>query len=265
MELHVEVAGDGPPIVLLHGLTANHRYVVMGSRKLERSGYRVVSYDARGHGASPAAPDGRYDYEALADDLEAVLDAQAIDRAVLVGASMGAHTAVRFALRRPERVAGLVLVTPAFLPGHEDDSDSNARWDRLAAGMESGGADGFVAAYRFEDVPEQWRETVRKVTHQRLSVHDDRHAVAGALRGVPRSAPFGDLDELSAIAVPTVVVGDRDEADPGHPLAVAERYAAAIPGAELVVEDEGKSPIAWQGGQLSQVIIDLAERTETDR
>jgi len=59
MELHVEVAGDGPPIVLLHGLTANHRYVVMGSRKLERSGYRVVTYDARGQVASPAAPDDR--------------------------------------------------------------------------------------------------------------------------------------------------------------------------------------------------------------
>lgn len=265
MELHVEAVGEGPPIVLLHGLTASHRYVVMGSRKLERSGYRVVTYDARGHGASPAPADGRFDYDALADDLEAVLDAQGIDRAVLVGASMGAHTAIRFALRSPERVAGLVIVTPAFVPGNETDARSLERWDRLAAGMEAGGADGFVDAYRFDDVPESWRETVRKVTHQRLSVHDDPVAVAGALRGVPRSAPFTDFDELAAISAPTVVVGDRDEADPGHPLAVAERYAAAIPGAELVVEDEGKSPVAWQGGQLSQVIADLAERAEAVR
>jgi pimeloyl-ACP methyl ester carboxylesterase len=265
MELHVEVAGDGPPIVLLHGLTASHRYVVMGSRKLERSGYRVVTYDARGHGTSPAPADGRFDYDALADDLEAVLDAQGIERAVLAGASMGAHTALRFALRRPDRVAGLVLVTPAFVPGNETDPASLARWDRLAAGMEEGGAEGFVAAYRFDDVPESWRETVRKVTHQRLSVHDDQVAVAGALRGVPRSAPFSDFAELAAISAPTVVVGDRDEADPGHPLAVAERYAAAIPGAELVVEEEGKSPIAWQGGQLSQVIADLAGRAGVAR
>ncbi len=262
MELHVEVAGEGPPIVLLHGLTANHRYVVMGSRKLERSGYRVVTYDARGHGASPAADDGRYDYDALADDLEAVLDAQGIDRAVLAGASMGAHTAVRFALRRPDRVAGLVLVTPAFLPGNESEPAAHARWERLAAGMDSGGADGFVEAYRFDDVPDQWRETVRKVTHQRLSVHDDQRAVAAALRGVPRSAAFDEISELATITAPTVIVGDRDDADPGHPLAVAEQYAEAIPGAELVVEDPGSSPIAWQGGQLSQVIIDLAERAE---
>jgi hypothetical protein len=55
------------------------------------------------------------------------------------------------------------------------------------------------------------------------------------------------------------VVGSRDEADPGHPLAVGERYADAIPGAKLVVEQDG-SPIAWQGGALSRVLVELAER-----
>jgi hypothetical protein len=56
------------------------------------------------------------------------------------------------------------------------------------------------------------------------------------------------------------VVADRDEADPGHPLAIGEAYASAIPGAELLVEEEGKSPLAWQGSQLSKVIAGLAER-----
>jgi pimeloyl-ACP methyl ester carboxylesterase len=55
-DLHVEDTGEGAPVVLLHGLTATHRYVVMGSRALERSGHRVVAYDARGHGASAPAP-----------------------------------------------------------------------------------------------------------------------------------------------------------------------------------------------------------------
>ena len=50
-------ARPGPPIVLLHGLTATRRYVVMGSRTLQRAGYRVIAYDARGHGRSTAAPD----------------------------------------------------------------------------------------------------------------------------------------------------------------------------------------------------------------
>src|SRR5688500_19192284 len=66
--LALEEAGEGTPVVLLHGLTATRRYVVMGSRALERSGHRVVAYDARGHGRSaPApAPAGGYGYDALA-------------------------------------------------------------------------------------------------------------------------------------------------------------------------------------------------------
>src|SRR4051794_3969966 len=112
-----EEAGEGPPIVLLHGLTATRRYVVMGSKALERGGHRVVAYDARGHGRSRPAPEpGAYGYDDLADDLLAVLDDRGLDRAVLAGASMGAHTLVRFALERPERVAGLVIATPAFDP-----------------------------------------------------------------------------------------------------------------------------------------------------
>ena len=77
---------------------------------------------------------------------------------------------------------------------------------------------------------------------------------------MPRSRPFESWDELGEIAVPTVVVASRDEADPGHPYAIGERYAEAIPGAELRSEDPGSSPLAWQGGQLSKVIAALAER-----
>jgi len=52
VELHVEESAGGSPVVCLHGLTATHRYVLMGSRALERAGHRVVLYDARGHGES---------------------------------------------------------------------------------------------------------------------------------------------------------------------------------------------------------------------
>src|SRR5204862_2037133 len=88
-------AGEGTPVVLLHGLTATRRYVVMGSRALERGGHRVIAYDARGHGRSSPAPDpGAYTYEHLGQDLEAVLDQLGMERAVVAGASMGAHTAL---------------------------------------------------------------------------------------------------------------------------------------------------------------------------
>jgi 3-oxoadipate enol-lactonase len=261
-----ERAGEGTPVVLLHGLTATRRYVVMGSRSLERSGHSVLAYDARGHGASSPAPDASaYGYELLADDLAAVLDAAGIERAVLAGASMGAHTAVRFALTRPERVAALALITPSFDPESARDEDELARWDALAQGLREGGVDGFVRAYDLDAVPEAWRETVEKVLRQRLGAHEHPLAVADALEAVPRSRPFQRLDDLAAIGVPTVVIASRDEADPGHPLAVGERYAQKIPAARLVVEDAAppaRSPIAWQGGQLSRVIAEVAARAD---
>ena len=246
--------GDGSPVVLLHGLTATRRYVVMGSRALERSGHRVIAYDARAHGKSDGGDD--YSYERLANDLLAVLDDRGIDRAVLAGASMGAHTLTRFALEHPGRTAALVIMTPAYNPERDPGLE---RWDRLAEGLRSGGVEGFVEAYGTPKVPEKWHETINRVLHQRLSAHEHPEALADALSAVPRSRPFESWDELSAIEAPTVVVASRDEVDPEHPFAVGERYAQAIPGARLVTEDEGASPLAWQGAQVSKVIAEVAD------
>jgi pimeloyl-ACP methyl ester carboxylesterase len=259
VQLAVAEAGAGPPVVLLHGLTATRRYVVMGSRALERSGHRVISFDARGHGRSTPAPDpGAYTYDELGRDLEAVLDQLGTPRAVLAGASMGAHTLLWLALRESERVAGVVVITPGYDPESSDDPERLARWDALADGLEHGGVEGFVAAYGRPDVPEAWQETVLKVIRQRLSLHEHPGAVADALRAVPRSRPFGALEELGAITAPAAVVASGDEADPGHPQALAEAYAEAIPGARLITDEPGRSPIAWQGSQLSRVIAELA-------
>jgi pimeloyl-ACP methyl ester carboxylesterase len=226
----------------------------MGSTALERGGHRVISYDARGHGRSSPAP--AYDYPSLAADLIAVLDELEIDRAVLAGASMGAHTLLRAALDVPGRALGVVAITPAFDPAAEPGL---ARWDTLAAGLREGGVEGFVSAYRVEDeVPEAWQGTVRTVLRQRMALHEHPDAVADALQQIPRSRPFESLSELGALDVPAVVVASRDEADLGHPFAVGEAYAAAMPGARLVTEEPGKSPLAWQGGQLSRVIAELA-------
>ena len=259
-----EEAGEGVPVVLLHGLTATRRYVVMGSRALERSGHRVVAYDARGHGHSSPAPDpSAYTYPDLAADLLAVLDDRGIERAVLAGASMGAHTIVRLALDHGDRAAALVLATPAFTP--EGEHTDLARWDALSDGLRTGGVDGFVEAYGDPGVPERWRETVTKVIRQRLSLHEHPDAVADALHATPRSAPFDAWEELHELDIPTVVVASRDEADPGHPYSVGERYATEIPGAMLISEEPGESPLAWQGNRLSHVIAELAERAGARR
>jgi len=257
--LFVEEAGEGRPVLLLHGLTATRRYVVMGSRALERSGHRVLAIDARGHGRSAPAPTpDAYGYEALATDVLDVMDARGIGRAVLCGASMGAHTALRLTLEHPDRVAGLAVITPAYDEADHATPASLARWDALSDGLRAGGVGGFVAAYGEPAVPEELRATILTVLRQRLAAHEHPEAVADALRAVPRSAPFGAVTDLAAVDVPTVVVADRDASDPGHPLAVGEAYARTIPGARLVVEDEGHSPIAWQGGRLSRVIGELA-------
>jgi pimeloyl-ACP methyl ester carboxylesterase len=248
-----EEAGEGVPVVLLHGLTATRRYVVMGSKNLERGGHRVVLYDARGHGRSD--PAGAYGYGELADDLRAVLDDRGIDRAVLAGASMGAHTLIRFALEHPDRALALVVITPAFDPEAEQGYD---RWDALSRGLREGGVDGFLEAYGEPRVPESFRETVKTVLRQRLSAHEHPEAVADALEQVPRSRPFEAWESLAQLDLPVVVVASRDEADPEHPYAMGERYAEAIPRAELRSEEPGKSPLAWQGGQLSRVIAEQA-------
>jgi pimeloyl-ACP methyl ester carboxylesterase len=263
----VTLAGDedgegAPVVVLLHGLTATRRYVVMGSRALERGGHRVIAYDARGHGASSPAPEpAAYRYEDLASDLLAVLDARDVDRAVLAGASMGAHTIVRFALDHGDRVAGLVAITPAFDPDDTQDEERRlARWDALSKGLRQGGVEGFVDAFGVPNVPERWHDTVYKVLRQRLGAHEHPEAVADALRAVPRSRPFESWDELAEIDLPVAVVASRDEADPEHPFAVGERYAEALPRATLHTEEPGSSPMAWQGSQLSRVIAEIAER-----
>ena len=123
--------------------------------------------------------------------------------------------------------------------------------------------EGFVRAYDLDAVPAAWRDTVEKVLRQRLSAHRHPEAVADALEVVPFSARSSGSSELAQIGVPALVVASRDEADPGHPLAVGEAYARAIPHAQLLVEDAGppaQSPIAWQGGRLSHALIELARR-----
>ncbi len=252
-----ETAGEGPPVLLLHGLTATRRYVVHGSRAIERSGRRVIAYDARGHGESGrASGPERYAYDELVADAVAVLDAAGVERAALVGQSMGSATAVGLALDHPERVSALVLVTPAHLGAPSIDL---GRWDALADGLERGGPEGFLEAMGPPPVPERWADTVLTVIRQRLERHRDPAAVADALRGVPRSAAFDGLDALRGVRAPTLVVASRDEVDPDHPMAVAREYVARIPDVRMAVEEPGESPLAWRGGRLSEAVVDLLE------
>jgi 3-oxoadipate enol-lactonase len=250
-----ERAGEGSPVVLCHGITATRRYVLHGSRALERAGHTVVTYDARAHGESDPAAEGQgYGYPELVDDLEAVVAATVGDgRLVLGGHSMGAHTAVAYALRHPERLAGLVVIGPVYMGGAS--AEALAYWDGLAAALEAGGVDGFVEYVdRNQGADPAWRDAVRRFTRERMLQHRHLDALVDALREVPRSRPFETMAELESLEVPALVVASHDAADPGHPRHVAEAYAERLPRARLIGEDEGESPLAWQGGRLSREI-----------
>ena len=116
--------GDRLPLVLAHGLLMDHE---MFAPQVAAFGAdrRVVTWDERGHGLTETTPDD-FSYWDSADDLRGLLDALGIQRAVVGGMSQGGFVSLRFALRWPERVAGLVLIDsqagledPAVAPGYE--------------------------------------------------------------------------------------------------------------------------------------------------
>jgi len=255
--LEGETLGEGPPVVLLHGLSATRRNVVQGSRALVKRGYRLISYDARGHGQSSAAPS--YEYSDLVADLEAVLDELGLERTALVGSSMGAATALAFTLEHPERVPALVQITPAYTGYARTGDADGATWEKLAAALDEG-VDEFVRVAQPQGLPERWRDVAREASRQRMERHSDLSAVAQALREVSSSVAWKGLDVLSELDVPVLVVGSQDDSDWLHPLGVAEEYCRKLPNCELVVEDKGESPLAWQGARLSNAIADFLER-----
>jgi len=253
--LRGEATGEGPAVVLCHGITATRRQVLHGSKALPRVGYEAIVYDARGHGESDPAPVGEgYGYPELVADLERVVAERVGEgRFLLGGHSMGAHTAVGYALRHPERLAGLVVVGPSYAGAIEPES--LAYWDGLAAALESGGIAGFLVYLdEQQGIDPRWRDSVLRFTRDRLQAQEHPEALVQALREVPRSRPFGSMEELRRLDVPTLVVASNDDADPGHPYEVAASYAAALPQGELISEAPGESPLAWQGGKLSRAM-----------
>jgi pimeloyl-ACP methyl ester carboxylesterase len=257
--LRGEAAGEGPQIVLCHGITATRRYVVHGSRALERAGHEVITYDARGHGESDPAPAGQgYGYPELVADLERVVDARVgAGRFVLGGHSMGAHTAVAYALRHPRRLAGLVVIGPVYRGAISPDS--LAYWEGLADALAGGGVDEFVAYIGAnQGIDPAFRDSVLRFTRERMLLHRHPEALVEALRQVSGSRPFGSMADLERLELPALVVASNDDADPGHPFEAAAEYAERLPRARLVSEGEGESPLAWQGGKLSREIAAFA-------
>jgi pimeloyl-ACP methyl ester carboxylesterase len=109
LNIAISDAGDGPPVILLHGFACGKRMWLHQIRALKQR-FRVIAYDQRGHGFTDApATATRYSANLLARDLAGVLDALKIERAAIVGFSLGGGPALALAAGKPERVSHLVL------------------------------------------------------------------------------------------------------------------------------------------------------------
>ncbi|HXR61567.1 MAG TPA: alpha/beta hydrolase [Solirubrobacterales bacterium] len=227
LELAAWERGDpeAPPIVLMHGLTMTSLQAFAATSPILAGGFRAVGYDARGHGASDPAggPEG-YDYEALLEDLLAVMDSARVERAVVAGISMGAHTALRLCLEQPDRVVGAVAVSPAYDPRDHPGKENLAEAIALADGVRERGADGFAAATSHPaGLPRDAAtlSTAEVLTRRSFERHAHPAAIADALECSLRCRPFGSFEELAAIDIPTLVVATHDDLDRRHPLALA--------------------------------------------
>jgi len=211
--------GNGPPIVLLHPGVGDSRIWEPVLPALTAS-YRVIRYDARGFGRSPAP---RVKFSLLAD-LIAVIDRYRLDRVAIVGCSQGGGSALGLALRQPARVSALVLLCPGVpgFPWPEEPDELDAEYERALGAGDVDALAGLLqrvwaAAGPTPAVVEQLRSAARA------------EISAGDLQ--QQDPPV--FDRLGEISVPTsLLVGDADY----PPLIEANRQAAArIGGCELTV------------------------------
>jgi 3-oxoadipate enol-lactonase len=224
--LYAEVAGEGPAVVLVHEGICDSR---MWDREWQEwsPSFRLLRVDLRGFGNSPLEP-GPF---AQARDLIEALEAHGMERAALVGVSLGGRVALEVALARPELVSALVLVAPG-LPGHEWSQELRDAWAEEEAAFEAGDLDAAVEASlrtwvdgprrRPEDVDPQVRARVgemqRRAYELAVGVEDEEELLVDDL-----------AQKLGEIQVPTLVlVGEEDQPDM-H--AIAERLEREIPGA----------------------------------
>jgi pimeloyl-ACP methyl ester carboxylesterase len=233
IDLAYRIEGQGPPLVLIHGLACGRRMWLHQVRAL-RDAFTVITYDQRGHGRS-SAPASHQDYSGahLTQDLLALLDHLGIDRCHVVGFSLGGGPAIGAAISRPDRVSGLVLAGVGSGAGDVTLIPSLVRrWVGLA------GRDG-VEALADEMLRSEFFKTyagrsARARCHMRaLITATPLHGLVFTLTEVlgKRRSVFRMDATLKRIPVPTLVLrGERDNVC----RASSKVLASSIPGASYV-------------------------------
>jgi 2-succinyl-6-hydroxy-2,4-cyclohexadiene-1-carboxylate synthase len=243
MSLNVLTAGDGPPMLLLHGFTGVAR---SWSAQIEAwsADYRIIAPDLLGHGGSDAPADpAEYALERQAKMLAELLELLEAVPATVVGYSMGARLGLVLALEQPQAVARLVLESPtAGIAEPQARAERRKGDEDLADGIERDGIEAFVEWWEGlplfdtqKTVPTEIRERQRA---ERLG--QTATGLAASLRGAGQGAMSPQHDRLAHVTVPTLILAG--ELDP-RGLASAREVAAGIAGSRLeVFPDAGHTP-----------------------
>ncbi|MGH3014375.1 MAG: alpha/beta fold hydrolase [Gaiellaceae bacterium] len=244
------------PVVLLHAAVGDRR-LWDGQVGALAERHLVVRYDLRGYGESPL-PGGPFSY---VDDLAALLDHLGIERAAVVGNSFGGKIALEFALEHPGRTRALVLVASA-LGGHEPSAELEAFDEAEDALLDAGKLDEAVELNlrTWLDGPGRDAAPVLPAARELVAQGQRRafETMLAAYEGSPPPGPVRWTDppaatRLGEVAVPTLVVaGAHDVADF---VAIADRLAAGIPGARLVVLDTAHLPGLERPDELNPLLL----------
>ena len=236
--LHYRDWGDGAPLVFLSGWTLNADMWNYQCAPLAAAGLRCVAYDRRGHGRS-SDPGRGYDYDTLADDLEAVLAARDLARVTLVGHSFASGEIVRYLSRHgSRRVAGIVLVSPASTPYLLKTADNP---DGLDASLFEASIDEMLTS--FPDWISRRAEAYFSPGTSRTVIQWTADMMLGtsfcAAVQLPRVQMVTDFRrELAALDVPALVL--HGDCDASAPLEITGRpTAAALERATLKVYEGG--------------------------
>jgi len=242
VRIYYEDRGAGPAVLLTHGYTATLRMWDPQVAALADR-YRIICWDMRGHGASDSPDDpAAYSHEATVADMTAILDACAVERAVIGGLSLGGFMSLLFHLVHPERVRALMLFDTG--PGYKKD-DARAEWNRLAEGY----ALGFEA---------QGLAALGTGTEVRVATHRSAQGLAHAARGMLAQRDARVIESLPRIAVPTLLIAGSED----KPFLPAMDYLAAkIPGAtKLVIEGAGHASNLERPEAFNQAVASFLDR-----
>jgi 3-oxoadipate enol-lactonase len=245
VRLNVEICGrdETPVILMMHSIGCDLTLWDLQSQSLACD-FRVVRYDARGHGGSDAPPCD-YTLERLGRDALEVLDAVGAGRAYLCGLSLGGVTAKWLALNAPQRIAGIILADTGVRIGTAEAWQARADM-ALEQGME---AIAPTALSRFFSSQFQAAAPDTVDRFRSILLETAPHGWAGCC-AVLRDADF--TSQLGAIVTPTIVIGGR--LDVPTPLAQAEQLASLIPGARLVALNAGHLSNIEQPEDFTQAV-----------